>query len=101
MKLYEIVWTAKAIQQVDDIVDYISNESVEAAEGIRDEILNRVFQLKKFPYSGQEEELLKKLKLGHRYLVSGNYKIIYRVWNSVVFINSVFDSRQNPTKLKV
>ena len=101
MKSFKIVWTAKAVQQLDDIFDYISDESFTGAEKVRDEILDCVDQLKKFPYSGQEEELLKKLKQGHRYLVQGNYKIIYRATDSFIFINSVFDTRQNPDKLQV
>ncbi len=35
-------------------------------------------QLKKHPVSGQLEINLEKLKEGHRYLVKGNYKIIYK-----------------------
>ena len=36
MKLYKIAWTAKAVMQLEDIYDYISNESVSGAEKVRD-----------------------------------------------------------------
>lgn len=49
---------------------------------------------------GQEEETLKSLKEGHRYLIKGNYKIIYKLQGSTVYITDVFDSRQDPKKLK-
>ncbi len=49
-----------------------------------------------FPLSGSEEPLM----ADHRYLVEGNYKIIYRVETKTVFIVRVFDARQAPEKLK-
>ena len=101
MSTFKIVWTHKAIQQTEDIFDYISQDSFSAAEKVRDDIFNSVVHLIKFPFIGQEELLLKKFRKGHRYVVCGNYKIIYRVVDNIVFINSVFDSRQNPKKLKV
>ena len=100
MKLYRIVWTEKAVEQVDTIFDYISQDSVKAAQKVTDGIFYRVLQLKKFPLSGPEEEELKKFRKGHRYLAEGNYKIIYRIADPVIFINAVFDTRQNPKKLR-
>ena len=50
--------------------------------------------------SGQEEETLKFLQEGHRYLLQGNYKIIYKLKNNTAHITDVFDSRQDPKKLK-
>ncbi|MEP7171719.1 MAG: type II toxin-antitoxin system RelE/ParE family toxin [Bacteroidota bacterium] len=61
MKLFQIVWTEKAVLHLDIIFDFLSDESLAGAEKVRDKILGSVVQLKKFPYSGQEEELLKKL----------------------------------------
>ena len=55
--------------------------------------------LKTHPEAGPEEETLKHLKKGHRYLVKGNYKLIYRNINNSIFIIDVFDTRLNPTKL--
>lgn len=45
---------------------------------------------------GQEEERLKKLELGHRYLVEGNYKIIYYIKGKIVYITDIFDCRKDP-----
>ncbi|MBK9417484.1 MAG: type II toxin-antitoxin system RelE/ParE family toxin [Flavobacteriales bacterium] len=38
---------------------------------------------------------------GHRRVVVGNYKIVYRVHQEAVRIVDVFDSRQDPGKMKV
>lgn len=49
---------------------------------------------------GQIEDGLIELKQGHRYIVEGNYKIIYRVVGNEIYIVDVFDCRQNPQKIK-
>jgi toxin ParE1/3/4 len=54
----------------------------------------------KHPLIGVEEENLKDLKQGHRYIIQGNYKIIYRIIGDEIFITDIFDWRQNPTKIK-
>jgi toxin ParE1/3/4 len=52
------------------------------------------------PFIGVLEENLTDLNQGHRYLVEGNYKIIYRVVDNDIYITDVFDCRQNPIKMK-
>jgi len=77
----------------------VANESV--ADKIRKSIFNATKPLLKYPYIGVLEENLIELKQDHRYLVDGNYKIIYRVINNVIYITDVFDCRQNPQKMKI
>lgn len=47
---------------------------------------------------GQREELLKDLSVEFRYLVEGNYKILYYTLPEKVVISLVFDCRQNSEK---
>lgn len=67
-----------------------------------DGIYGETLKLRKQPKSGQAEELLKKRKQEFRYLVYKNYKIIYWINNQEnrIEINDVFDTRQNPVKIK-
>jgi toxin ParE1/3/4 len=44
--------------------------------------------------------MLSERKFEYRYLVQGNYKIIYRIEGNYIRIAVVFDTRQNPEKLK-
>ena len=37
---------------------------------------------------------------GHRYIIRGNYKIIYKIQNKKLFITDVFDTRQDPESIK-
>jgi len=76
MAIYRIIWTAKALYQLDDICYYIEAHSINAAKKVSRDIRLKAKNLKIFPKIGQEEEQLKKLGQGHRYLVQGNYKII-------------------------
>ncbi|MGB1294931.1 MAG: type II toxin-antitoxin system RelE/ParE family toxin [Flavobacteriales bacterium] len=69
------------------------------AHRIRLQILNSSKQLISNPKSGQIEWNLEKLNLKHRYILCGNYKIIYRILNNQIIINDVFDTRQNPSKM--
>ena len=52
------------------------------------------------PSMGQQEEYLEHLGLGHRRVIDGNYKIIYRVEGENIYITYIFDSRQDPAKMK-
>ncbi len=54
------------------------------------------------PFIDQVEELLADRVETYRYLVCGNYKVLYVV-NEIqkhINISDVFDARQNPIKIK-
>lgn len=97
----QIIWTNFAISELKNIYLYyrmIAGEKV--ANKIRKSVFNVTKQLVKQPLTGAVEENLFELKQGHRYLVEGNYKIIYRIIGNEIYITDVFDCRQNPQKLK-
>ncbi|MFK7747972.1 MAG: type II toxin-antitoxin system RelE/ParE family toxin [Kordia sp.] len=96
----KIIWSDFAIENLKDIFDYYSNKaSKRIAHKIKKQILDSTNQLLKNPKSGQLELNLEKLNQNHRYLISGNHKIIYRINGIQIIINDVFDTRQNPTKI--
>lgn len=61
--------------------------------------MKKALLLKEHPGLGVTEEKLAELGLGHRFLVEGNYKIVYRTEGQYVLITDVFDTRQDPEKL--
>ncbi|HLZ16960.1 MAG TPA: type II toxin-antitoxin system RelE/ParE family toxin [Cyclobacteriaceae bacterium] len=73
---------------------------VEKINEIRNRILSKADMLLTTPYLGQQEEYLEHLGKGHRRLIEGNYKIIYRVQGENIYITDIFDSRQDPAKMK-
>ena len=96
----EIVWANPAKVDLKDIFEYIAEFSEDAALRIITKILDRVEILKGFPEIGPIEPLLSHKTDGYRYLVEGNYKIIYRITGVRVIIVTVFDARQNPQKME-
>lgn len=97
-----ILWTDKAKADLRTIFDYYCLETSEKiAHQMIHKLLKKTTQLSKNPKSGAVEPYLGHLKFEYRRLVEGHYKIIYRIQDTKVFINRVFDSRQNPYKLKV
>jgi toxin ParE1/3/4 len=95
-----IIWTDFAIENLKSIFDYYAiKANRKVAHKIRKQILDSTKQLSQNPESGQLELYLENLNKQHRYIVSSNYKIIYRVDNKNIVINDVFDVRQNPIKM--
>lgn len=87
--------------QLEDIFNYYKDKaSLKVARKIVTQIIGRTIQLEKNPNSGTKEPLLSKRKFEYRYLIEGNYKIIYWKEDNYVKIATVFDCRQNPEKMK-
>jgi len=98
-----IIWSEFAETQLDEIYEYYEkNASPKIAKKLLKELINEPKKLIKTPLIGQEEELLKQREIHYRYLVFKNYKLIYSVDmdNGFIKIYDVFDTRQNPPKLK-
>lgn len=98
-----IFWTQFAQDELERIYKYYRIKAgVLISKRIVKEIYNEALVLKKQPELGQIEELLEKRKEEFRYLIHENYKLIYWVntKENQVEITDVFDTRQNPPKIK-
>jgi plasmid stabilization system protein ParE len=99
----KIIWSEFAETRLDEIYEYYEKKaSPRIAKKLLKGIINEPKKLIKTPQIGQEEELLKQREINYRYLVYKNYKLIYSVdtENGFIKIADVFDTRQNPPKLK-
>ena len=68
---------------------------------LKTDIKDKSKLLSDHPKMGQEEEHLKKLGQGHRYvMVAKLYKLIYLIAAPFIFIIDIFDTRQDPDKMK-
>jgi len=99
----EVYWTRFAENKLDDIFNYYettSNESI--ARRLVNGIIDKTIGIEKNPFIGQKELLLEKYNQKFRYLVYKNYKIIYWINSDKrrIEIANVFDTRQNPNKMK-
>lgn len=97
----KVEWSDLAKNQLKNIYDYYSTVAGKRiAKRLIKSLVTRADALYSNPYSGRKEELLLEHPQVYRYLVIGNYKIIYWIDNNKAFIASVFDCRQNPNKIK-
>jgi plasmid stabilization system protein ParE len=78
---------------------YESNISATMAQKIKEQIFTRIESLENFAERGRIEPHLKIFKQKHRFVLQGNYKIIYRIENDHVYVTDIFDTRQNPEKI--
>ncbi|SEW48182.1 Plasmid stabilization system protein ParE [Chryseobacterium wanjuense] len=98
----EILWSQFAEDKLYDIFHYYKFKAgIKIAKKIVNEIVDKTLILEQNSQAGQIEELLIERKQEFRYLVSGNYKIIYYInlKTKRIIIANVFDTRQNPLKL--
>ena len=97
----KVFWTKFALASLKDIYTYYNkNVSTIIARKIRDNIFQCTWQLEKHPLTGAIEEHLEDLQEGHRFILRGNYKIIYKIQQKKIFVTDIFDTRQNPEKIK-
>ena len=100
MLKFEINLDPEAVHDMNNIWKYIARDSERYANETQNAIEDSINRLTGDPNIGLEEPLLKKYKLGHRYIVYSHYKIIYRIHQDQIFVSTIFDTRQKPSKLK-
>lgn len=87
----KIIWSPLAISRINEIADYIAEDSSEAARKL-DDIFKKVERIEKFPLSGcQVPELGRK---DIREILFGNYRIIYRISTNELSILTVRHLKQ-------
>lgn len=93
----KLCWTVFAKTELRKIFDYYKEEAgVRIAHQIRRSILHAPKILETFPEAGRMEENLRSINQGHRFLVDGNYKIIYLIEQKFVYVTDVFDMHRDP-----
>jgi plasmid stabilization system protein ParE len=98
-----VYWTIFAKGKLDDIFDYYETKAgYRIARKLVAGIIDKTIGLEKNPHVGQIEDLLSDRPQNFRYLVFKNYKIIYWINSDKkrIDIVNVFDTRQNPVKIK-
>jgi toxin ParE1/3/4 len=80
----QVIWTEPALQDLDEIADYISLDKPDAAKRLVQRVFARVEQLNSHPESGSVPAELKRGK--YRQLVIPPIRLFYRQQNDFVFI---------------
>ncbi|WNZ47068.1 type II toxin-antitoxin system RelE/ParE family toxin [Leptolyngbya boryana CZ1] len=89
---YQVVWSPKAIADVDAIAEYIARDSPAYASSVVDQILKTTRSLEKFPLSGRTvpefgDELLREK-------IVYSYRILYQVAEDEVTIVTVIHGKR-------
>ena len=96
-----LIYTEQALNSLEQVLEFIAPEVTQKKLlEIRNRILDRADTLLLQPNQGQKEPYLEHLNLDYRRIIESHYKIIYRVVGETIYITDVFDSRQDPDKMK-
>ena len=76
----EIIWTNPAKRDLRKIYNYFKKK---VSQSLAQKIINSIFTntfILKTQYIGTKEPLLTQLEQEHRFIIDGNYKIIYIIY---------------------
>lgn len=100
---FKVVWSDFAENELDKIYLYYSEHaSIAIAKKIVNNLISEPDKLINNPEICQREELLLNREIQYFSLICGNYKLIYSIDKELklIKITDVFDTRQNPVKIK-
>jgi len=97
--IYNLVWTEEAIDNLNGIINYLEqNWSAKEKSAFFKKLEKRIKVIKQFP------EIFPKSQKSdgvHRSVLTEQITIFYSIEDQMIKILSLFDVRQDPTKLKL
>lgn len=92
----EIIWTSSAIDDVNNIAEYIAVSNFPAAKKLVSQIFDKVDRLVNFPDSGKKPGEL--IELNYREIVVIPCRIFYKIESDKVFILHVMRQERDLRK---
>lgn len=89
---YQIVWSSKALEDVEAIATYISRDSTAYAAAVVQRIIDITRQLNNFPLSGRIVPEFGEDAIREKFVYS--YRIIYRIQGDTVTIAAVIHGKK-------
>ena len=98
---FKVVFSALAIQDLDEIWDYISDvlKNPIAAENTVNSILDKIDLLEDQPEIGVQLFFDDGLNSGYRYVIYNNYLAFYRIYPDTVYVDRVIYGKRDYMKL--
>jgi plasmid stabilization system protein ParE len=94
----EVIWLKRASDKLKNIFDYLlSNWNSETTENFIEKVNQKVSLLQYFPNIGLRSQKKPDLR---RIILSQQNILIYRQKGNKIIIVNIFDTRQNPDKMK-
>lgn len=100
MKDYKVRFLEDAVNDLEEIVLYISTDSIGRAVKWRDNILEIATKLSSFPFMGAVVQDKKISRLGYRMIPVNNYTIFYKVYeeaDEVVILRVLSGAKDYPS----
>jgi plasmid stabilization system protein ParE len=95
----EVVWRKKAADELQEIYNFIKKESPQNAFLVFNSIYDIAISLTDFPFKYPKDTILNIEKV--RFAVIWSFKIIYAVEKDKIVILRIFNTKQNPKKIKL
>jgi len=92
----EIIWTNPALEDLNDIAEYIALSHLQSAKKLVSKIFDKVERLESFPESGKKPTEL--TNLNYREVVVNPCRLFYKIDNDKVFILHVMRQERNLRK---
>jgi plasmid stabilization system protein ParE len=93
---FRVAWTKTAEADLDSIIDFIAEDSIDAALAVFTRIRERAATLHQFPCKGRVvPELVQHGIVQYRELILSPWRILYRIDGNSIYVTAVFDSRRN------
>ena len=96
MRKYNVLIPSSAAYDLQEIIDYISEDNASIALKILDRLESKINTLKNYPERGRVvPELLSQNIIEYHEIIEAPWRIIYKIVESNVFILTVIDGRRN------
>ncbi|WP_375474639.1 type II toxin-antitoxin system RelE/ParE family toxin [uncultured Nostoc sp.] len=94
---YQVVWSSKALEDVEDIATYISRDSTAYAAAMVQRIIDVTRHLSNFPFSGRIVAEFNDDNIREKFVYS--YRVIYRIQGDTLTIAAVIHGKKLLDKL--
>ncbi len=93
----KIKYTPMAVDDMDEIFSYISEDNVAAAESLLERINTGVSKLADFPNMGSvlSDEEYTLVNSGYRFIIIQPYLVFYRIIEHVIIIHRILHGRRD------
>ena len=95
---YEIEWSDTAKRQYQQVIEHLKTEwSVKDAENFIEKVNKKLTLLSKFPGIGRRSNKRKRVR---KHLLTRQNMLFYEIKKDTIFLLAIYDTRQNPDKIK-
>ncbi|MDH7577429.1 MAG: type II toxin-antitoxin system RelE/ParE family toxin [Bacillota bacterium] len=94
---HKIKYAPAAVDDMDEIFSYISQDNIAAAEMMLEKISEGIAKLAEFPNMGSvlSDEEYTLIQRGYRFIVVHPYLVFYRITDNTVIIHRILHGRRD------